>query len=532
MEATRKDVISREELIKSTLPIKLPSPNFEMNDEINVEDNEEIENSQEENEDIEEIENSQEQIESNFGDLQNKRLKDIDKMFNPWLTKNHLHSEDEALLQVPTEDFEVKTIANTGCSIRAFKNASVYSSSEFIHEYIVYKKCIKEVKGSEIADWQKKITVKTGSKGQLIVDSTNTYGINPKSFCSNPKSNSDRSHASPKVLYLILSNHTEIEASMRDSIRSSWSIDINKTLSNNHKVIFFLGKTKNKFGSAHPNSKLKTGAKIMEEGKIYSDLVTTDVEEYDPQYNIKQTFAMLSWMYKYCEIARFVVITTSNSYVNLKTLEQFADQEMFAANRIYGSILKRMIPDRQEGGLHYISEEEWPWDYFPPFLKEPTFILSGDVVPRLLLAASITPQIRLDSVYIAGILPALIGLSRIEVNSFFSHSMPKTLSPIMIDNTNECLYGKFGMIHGVEKPVYMKQVDALIHDMRVRNVTCQVAPRCIAKVEGRCVLKSDEGDDEKDLNKKGSKKKKKSPLLKAGVKALGSLWGDKTAIFG
>ena len=26
--------------------------------------------------------------------------------------------------------------------------------------------------------------------------------------------------------------------------------------------------------------------------------------------------------------------------------------------------------------------------------------------------------------------------------------------------------------------------------------------------------------------------KKKSPLLKAGAKALGSLWGDKTAIFG
>ena len=108
--------------------------------------------------------------------------------------------------------------------------------------------------------------------------------------------------------------------------------------------------------------------------------------------------------------------------------------------------------------------------------------------------------------YIAGILPALIGLSRIEVNSFFSHSMPETHDPLMINKANECSYGKFGMIHGVKKPIYMKQIDSLIHDMRIRNVTCQVAPRCIAKVEGRCVLKSDEEDDEKGSTKKGSKK--------------------------
>ena len=44
-----------------------------------------------------------------------------------------------------------------------------------------------------------------------------------------------------------------------------------------------------------------------------------------------------------------------------------------------------MMPDRQIGGIHQISEEEWPWDYLPPFLKDPTFVMSGDVVPRLLL---------------------------------------------------------------------------------------------------------------------------------------------------
>ena len=230
--------------------------------------------------------------------------------------------------------------------------------------------------------------MKTGSKGQLIVDSTNKYGLNPKDFCSNPASNSDRSQpVHPKVLYLVLSNHTSIEATMRESIRSTWSTDVNKTLSDNHVVLFFLGKGGRLKQNVKLNSKLVKREKIIEEGSIYKDIVTTDVDEFDPQYHIKQTFAMLSWMYKYCQLARFVVKTTSNTYVNLNTLEKFADQEMFAANRIYGSILKRRIPDRRADALHYISEEEWPWGYFPPFLREPSFVVSGDVVPRLLLGS-------------------------------------------------------------------------------------------------------------------------------------------------
>lgn len=124
----------------------------------------------------------------------------------------------------------------------------------------------------------------------------------------------------------------------------------------------------------------------------------------------------------------------------------------------------------------------------------------------LFVAASITPPISLDSVYIAGVLPALLGLSRIEVNTFFRHDMPKALSPNSISTKNECAYGKYGMIHDVQKPVYMQQIDDLIHNMRVRNVTCQVAPRCIAKVEGRCVLKSDDEEEESGPNQKGSKK--------------------------
>ena len=76
----------------------------------------------------------------------------------------------------------------------------------------------------------------------------------------------------------------------------------------------------------------------------------------------------------------------------------------------------------------------------------------------------------------------------------------------MINKSNECAYGKYGMIHGVKRPIFMEQIDVLVHDMLSRNVSCNVAPKCIAKVEGRCVLRGDEDEDENNSTQNGSKK--------------------------
>jgi hypothetical protein len=149
MEATRKnDISQKESSVESELFSKLSSQNSQNSGEIKVEDNDVVVKSQEEIDVNEEMENTLEEVDSKFEDLENSRLKDMDKMFNnPWLSKHRHQSEDEGLLQMPSDEFEIKSIADTGCSIRSFKNASVFSSSEFIHEYIKYKRCIKDVKG-------------------------------------------------------------------------------------------------------------------------------------------------------------------------------------------------------------------------------------------------------------------------------------------------------------------------------------------------------------------------------------------------
>ena len=100
---------------------------------------------------------------------------------------------------------------------------------------------------------------------------------------------------------------------------------------------------------------------------------------------------------RYCERTRFLALATDTTFVNEKRFELLAKQERFAANRIYGAMLRKMQPFRPRGdgggnggqagderGHHAVPVEEYPWKFYPPFVRGPSYVISGDVIPRLL----------------------------------------------------------------------------------------------------------------------------------------------------
>ena len=101
---------------------------------------------------------------------------------------------------------------------------------------------------------------------------------------------------------------------------------------------------------------------------------------------------------RYCERTRFLALATDTTFVNEKRFELLAQQERFAANLIYGAMLRKMQPFRPQGGdgggggpaagsdrvHHAVTVAEYPWKFYPPFVRGPSYVLSGDVVTRLL----------------------------------------------------------------------------------------------------------------------------------------------------
>ena len=147
----------------------------------------------------------------------------------------------------------------------------------------------------------------------------------------------------------------------------------------------------------------------------------------DSALDFKQLIISLSWIYQNCQEARFILKTTSDTYINVAKVLQLVDQEMYAANRMYGELLKRMEPQRDPNSKygHYTSVSEWPWTHFPPFLKGPSYVISGDVIPRLLMASTVIPVIPMTQVYFTGLAPLMAHLMRIGVAGFFGYYPPQ-----------------------------------------------------------------------------------------------------------
>ncbi len=124
---------------------------------------------------------------------------------------------------------------------------------------------------------------------------------------------------------------------------------------------------------------------------------------------------------------------------------------------------------------------DWPWELFPPFLRGPSFVLSGDVLPRLLTAIRLTPSPpSLPQVYFTGLAPLVNKVMRIGVTGFFAAEPPPY--------EDECSYARHGAIENVETPEMMERIWLSVETTQaVRNRTCTIKPPCLAKVNGQCM---------------------------------------------
>ena len=302
---------------------------------------------------------------------------------NPWFSQ-HDHGHNGAAndpLGLSSEDFDLQWVGS--CHFRAFKNVTVFSQAEFIHEYLNFRKCSRQSEGdksdsSSLDQWVKShLKASTGSRGEMVIKTSFNYLSTP-----------DLEESKQPDYQMIIMAFSQ-SAKERDTIRTTWGAN----LTNSNQLFFVVDQD----------------CQDIDKG----DILQSDVDPQDPHYEFKQTLAMLAWMYEHYPRVRFVLKTTSDIFFNQAKVGQLVEQEMFAANRIYGELLKRMTPDRDPDGPHHVSKEDWPWDTFPPFLKGPSYVISGDLIPRILMATSVIPTLPLPQVFFTGLVPLMAHIMRI-----------------------------------------------------------------------------------------------------------------------
>jgi len=69
-------------------------------------------------------------------------------------------------------------------------------------------------------------------------------------------------------------------------------------------------------------------------------------------------------------------------------------------------------------GKWKLSKSEFPFDNFPPYESGSAYVITGDLIHELFVAAEYVPRIHVDDVYVTGILGRILGVTHVRQRGF------------------------------------------------------------------------------------------------------------------
>ncbi|XP_049746062.1 beta-1,3-galactosyltransferase 4 [Elephas maximus indicus] len=214
----------------------------------------------------------------------------------------------------------------------------------------------------------------------------------------------------------------------RNAIRASWG-GLHEAMGLRVQTLFLLGEP------VRPQPTWgKQGNGVAWEAAMQGDILQAAFQDSYRNLTLK-TLSGLNWANKHCPMARYILKTDDDVYVNVPELvselvrrggrwEQWergtepesaavvGDEEQERGGRVLGSepvpllylgrVHWRVYPSRTEGGRHQVSEQQWPmaWGPFPPYASGTGYVLSASAVQLILRVASRAPLLPLEDVFV------------------------------------------------------------------------------------------------------------------------------------
>ncbi|KAL4838019.1 hypothetical protein H8958_018306 [Nasalis larvatus] len=231
--------------------------------------------------------------------------------------------------------------------------------------------------------------------------------------------------APPFLLILVCTAPENLN--QRNAIRASWG-GLREARGLRVQTLFLLGEP----NAQHPVWGSQ-GNDLASESAAQGDILQAAFQDSYRNLTLK-TLSGLNWAEKHCPMARYVLKTDDDVYVNVPELvselllrggrwEQWErstepQREAEVGNEqqeggqalhseevplLYlGRVHWRVNPSRTPGGRHRVSEEQWPhtWGPFPPYASGTGYVLSASAVQLILKVASRAPPLPLEDVFV------------------------------------------------------------------------------------------------------------------------------------
>lgn len=164
---------------------------------------------------------------------------------------------------------------------------------------------------------------------------------------------------------------------------------------------------------------------IVLENYIFSDVVTGNFIDSYENLTLK-TISSLEWSMNNCPLAKFMLKCDDDIFLNVENLSKFIKDKTSTTastllqNTIIGHSTGNMImkPHRNYDSKYFITLNEYAPDIFPKFIFGPSYMLSNDAVSAIYYEAQKHRYLKLEDVFITGIVARKLNITIIDSNKF------------------------------------------------------------------------------------------------------------------
>ena len=214
-----------------------------------------------------------------------------------------------------------------------------------------------------------------------------------------------RKRCTQKLFLLILVFTAPANFDRRNIIRKTWASDPSMQI--RWKTMFLLGQPT---GDGTLNEYLKA------EGLIFNDFIQGAQRENCSNLTLKTEMG-LEWAAKYCDF-KFILKADDDVFVNPYRLVDFLSNPDTPGTELYlGFVMYDQSPHRS--GKYGVSVEEYNKTRYPDFCSGPAYVLSWDLVHKLVDLFDVKNPLKLEDVYIATLL-AKLGVKAVRHHGFHS----------------------------------------------------------------------------------------------------------------
>lgn len=162
---------------------------------------------------------------------------------------------------------------------------------------------------------------------------------------------------------------------------------------------------------------------IRSEMNVYGDIIQSRFVDFYDNLTLK-TVSMFEWVDSYCSEVPFVLKTDDDMFINIPKLLALTEKQVAAQKKIFGRLAKKWKPIRNSSSKYYVSVSQYPQTFFPDFTTGPAYLVTRDAVHDMYTSALNATYLKLEDVFMTGVVAQNTSVKRVHVNEFYNKRIP------------------------------------------------------------------------------------------------------------